>query len=119
MKNEMETNTGSHPQSPVDDENDDAGRGFEKFEKFESSKGCESERGRGQASCEYESEKDNPSNSSTPSNPLERDKLEERFRKECRKSCRRNFWIELLKTASKIAGVILAAFGLSSFNEEN
>ena len=60
-----------------------------------------------------------PSNSSNPSNPLEHDKLEERFRKECRKTCRRNFWIELFKSAAKIAGVVLAALGLSSFNEEN
>ena len=108
MKHEMETNTGSHPQSPVDDEsNDTATR--ERRERQGRDPGR-------QASCEDESEDRNPSNSS---NPLELDKLEERFRKECRKSCRRNFWIELLKTAGKIAGVILAAFGLSSFNEEN
>ena len=45
--------------------------------------------------------------------------LEERFRKECRKSCRRNLFVELLKTVAKVAGVILAAMGLSSFGEED
>ena len=45
--------------------------------------------------------------------------LEERIRRDCRRSCRRNFWIELFKSAAKIAGVVLAALGLSSFNEEN
>ena len=45
--------------------------------------------------------------------------LEERVRADCRRSCRRNFWIELFKSAAKIAGVVLAALGLSSFNEEN
>ena len=48
-----------------------------------------------------------------------RAELEEQFRKECRKTCRRNFWIELFKTVAKVAGVVLAAFGLSSFNEED
>ena len=115
MKHEMETNTGSHPQSPVDAQAPKGGR-FERFKRFKSSKGCESERGRRQASCEYESEEDNPSN---PSNPLEPSELEARVRRDCRRSCRRNFWIELLKTASKIAGVVLAAFGLSSFNAED
>ena len=45
--------------------------------------------------------------------------LEERIRRDCRRTCRRNFWIELFKSAAKIAGVVLAALGLSSFNEEN
>ena len=45
--------------------------------------------------------------------------LEERIRRDCRRSCRRTFWIELFKSAAKIAGVVLAALGLSSFNEEN
>ena len=45
--------------------------------------------------------------------------LEERIRQDCRRSCRRNFWIELFKSAAKIAGVVLAALGLSSFNEED
>ena len=45
--------------------------------------------------------------------------LEERVRADCRRTCRRNFWIELFKSAAKIAGVVLAALGLSSFNEEN
>jgi len=49
----------------------------------------------------------------------DRAELEERVRADCRRTCRRNFWIELFKSAAKIAGVVLAALGLSSFNEEN
>ena len=45
--------------------------------------------------------------------------LEERVRQDCRRSCRRNLFVELLKTVAKIAGVILAAMGLSSFGEED
>ena len=44
---------------------------------------------------------------------------EERIRAECRKTCRRHFWAELLKSVAKVAGVILAAFGLSSFDAED
>ena len=47
------------------------------------------------------------------------DDLEERIRRDCRRTCRRNIFVELLKTVAKIAGVILAAMGLSSFNEED
>ena len=47
------------------------------------------------------------------------DELEERVRRDCRRTCRRNLFVELLKTVAKIAGVILAAMGLSSFNEED
>ena len=42
-----------------------------------------------------------------------------KVRADCRRTCRRNFWIELFKSAAKIAGVVLAALGLSSFNEES
>ena len=49
----------------------------------------------------------------------DRAELEERVRADCRRSCRRNFWIELFKSAAKIAGVVLAALGLSSFNQED
>jgi len=45
--------------------------------------------------------------------------LEERIRADCKRTCRRNFWIELFKSAAKIAGVVLAALGLSSFNEDH
>ena len=38
---------------------------------------------------------------------------------ECRRSCKRQFWTELLKTVAKVAGVVLAAFGLQSFNAED
>ena len=47
------------------------------------------------------------------------DELEERIRRDCRRTCRRNLFVELLKTVAKVAGVIFAAMGLSSFNEEN
>ena len=120
MNNGMEKDRESNPQDPLDTQ---APRGgferFEKFEKFESrsqrsrpgeARGCQSEGEAGQSS---------PSNPSNPSNPLEPSELEARVRDECRKSCRRNFWIELFKTVAKVAGVVLAAFGLSSFNEED
>ena len=55
----------------------------------------------------------------TETHETECTELEERVRADCRRSCRRNFWIELFKSAAKIAGVVLAALGLSSFNEEN
>ena len=110
MNHEMEEHRCSNPQDPVDAGSPHGG-GFERFEKFESSKGCQSEQEGGRATPS------NPSNSSNPSNPT--DSLEERFRKECRKTCRRNFWIELFKSAAKIAGVVLAALGLSSFNQED
>ena len=55
----------------------------------------------------------------TETHETDRAELEERVRADCRRSCRRNFWIELFKSAAKIAGVVLAALGLSSFNEEN
>ena len=58
-------------------------------------------------------------NGATETNETDRAELEERVRADCRRTCRRNFWIELFKSAAKIAGVVLAALGLSSFNEEN
>ncbi len=51
----------------------------------------------------------------SPSSPT----LEERVKAECRRSCRRKFWTEMLKTVAKVAGVVLAAFGLSSFDQED
>ena len=113
MKHEMEKNRDDHPQNPVDAGSTAGGGEFEGFEEFERFEGCQSEHEGGRAGAST------PSNSSNPSNPLEHDKLEERFRKECRKTCRRNFWIELFKSAAKIAGVVLAALGLSSFNEDH
>ena len=38
---------------------------------------------------------------------------------ECRRTCRRNFWTEVLRTIAKVAGVVLAACGLQSFGEED
>jgi hypothetical protein len=55
----------------------------------------------------------------TETHETDRAELEERVRADCRRSCRRNFWIELFKSAAKIAGVVLAALGLSSFNQED
>ena len=37
---------------------------------------------------------------------------------ECRKTCRRNFWTQMLRTITKIGTGIMAAFGLSSFMGE-
>ena len=110
MKNELEKVHGSDPQDTVDAGSTHKGGEFERFEGFER---FESPEG-GQSGA---SDPSNSSNTSNSSNPTA--ELEERVRTDCRRSCRRNFWIELLKTAGKIAGVILAAFGLSSFNEEN
>lgn len=37
---------------------------------------------------------------------------------DCKRTCKRNFWTEVLKTVTKVAGVILAAMGLQSFEED-
>ena len=37
---------------------------------------------------------------------------------QCKRTCRRNFWTEVLRTAAKVAGVILAALGLSGFRQD-
>ena len=66
-----------------------------------------------------DAEKIPSSNGATETDETDRAELEERVRADCRRTCRRNFWIELFKSAAKIAGVVLAALGLSSFNEEN
>ena len=36
---------------------------------------------------------------------------------ECRQRCKRSFWTEFLRTVTKVAGVVLAAFGLQSFDQ--
>ena len=38
---------------------------------------------------------------------------------DCQRTCRRHFWTELLRSVTKIAGIVLAAFGLSSFTEDS
>ena len=38
---------------------------------------------------------------------------------ECKERCKRNFWAEVLRTVTKVAGVVLAAFGLSSFGADD
>ena len=108
MKHEVETDRHSNPQDTLD-----AGSTHEGGE-FESSSGCQSEQEGGQAGSSDPSNSSNTSNSSNPTSDLE-----ERVRADCRRTCRRNFWIELFKSAAKIAGVVLAALGLSSFNEDN
>ena len=72
-----------------------------------------------QASCGESARTSNSSNPSEPFEPLEPSDYEERIRRDCRRTCRRNLFVELLKTVAKVAGVILAAMGLSSFNEED
>ena len=104
MNHEMEEHCGSCPQDTVDAAPEGRFERFEEFEKFE------------RVECP-EGGPNNSSNSSNPSNPS--NDIEERVRDECRKSCRRNLFVELLKTVAKVAGVILAAMGLSSFGEED
>lgn len=38
---------------------------------------------------------------------------------ECKKTCKRNFWTEVLKTVVKVATAVMAAFGLASCVEED
>ena len=38
---------------------------------------------------------------------------------ECKRTCKRNFWTEVLRTVTKVAGLALAAFGLSSFEADD
>ena len=122
MNNEMEKNRGDAAPHPMDDGSTHEGGEFKKFERFESSKGYQSEHEGGQAGTNNplaSPGRDQREQPLEPLEPLEHDKLEERFRKECRKNCRRNLLVELLKTVAKVAGVILAAMGLSSFGEED
>ena len=115
MNNEMEKNRGDAAPHPLDASSTANGGEFERFEGFESSKGCQSEQEGGSDQREQPLEPFR-----TVQNPSEpTSDLEERVRADCRRTCRRNFWIELFKSAAKIAGVVLAALGLSSFNEEN
>ena len=96
--------------------------GFEKFESSKSSKGCQSEHEGGRAGTNNplaSPGRDQREQPLEPFEPLERASLEERVRRDCRRECRRNLFVELLKTVAKVAGVILAAMGLSSFNEED
>jgi len=98
MKHEMEKNRGDAAPHPMDDGSTANGGEFERFEGFESSKGCQSEQEGG--SDQREQPFRTVQNPSEPTSDLE-----ERVRADCRRSCRRNFWI--------------AALGLSSFNEED
>ena len=111
----MEKDRKSIPQDTVDaTPRDTTGR-----ESMSSARVEEEGREGRQASCGESARKSNPSNPSEPLEPREPSDLEERFRRDCRRTCRRNLVVELLKTVAKIAGVILAAMGLSSFNEED
>ena len=127
----MEKDCKSTPQDTVDDGSTVVGGGFERFESSKSSKGYQPQQEGGRAGTSNPLASPGRDHREQPlepfaspgcdqrEQPLELDKLEERFRKECRKSCRRNLFVELLKTVAKVAGVILAAMGLSSFNEED
>ena len=102
MKHEMEKNHGDAAPHPLDAENVSTAQ-----EAMPPTYAGRAGRDRcRKTSCDNESEQ--PEHQS-----------KEEILDECRKSCRRNFWIELFKSAAKIAGVVLAALGLSSFNEEN
>ncbi len=98
MKDEMEKNRTGDPQDTVD-----------------ARKGASLDEGRGEDEGGRDSAE--PLEPLDPSNPLE--PLDERTLRECRRTCRRHFWTELLKTVAKVAGVVLAAFGLSSFDQES
>ena len=37
---------------------------------------------------------------------------------ECKRTCKRNFWTEVLRTIVKVGTAVMAAFGLSSFAQE-
>ena len=37
---------------------------------------------------------------------------------ECKRTCKRNFWTEVLRTVVKVGTAILAALGLSGFGSE-
>ena len=111
----MEKDCKSTPQDTVDDGSTVVGGGFERFESSKSSSGYQSEQEGGSDQREKPFE---PFRTvQNPSEPTA--SLEERVRRDCRRECRRNLFVELLKTVAKVAGVILAAMGLSSFNEED
>jgi len=38
---------------------------------------------------------------------------------ECKKTCKRNFWTEVLRAVVKISTIVLAAFGITSFSAED
>ena len=124
MNNEMEKNRGDAAPHPLDASSTANGGEFERFEGFEGFEGCQSEQEGGSDQREQplaspgRDQREQPFRTvQNPSEPTS--DLEERVRADCRRTCRRNFWIELFKSAAKIAGVVLAALGLSSFNEEN
>ena len=80
----------------------------------------EMEKNRGDASPHPLDAEEVPScNGANETDETECTELEERIRRDCRRTCRRNLFVELLKTVAKVAGVILAAMGLSSFSEED
>lgn len=38
---------------------------------------------------------------------------------ECKRTCKRNFWTEILRTVVKVSTIVLAALGLGSFTSED
>ena len=115
MTNGMEKDNKNYPQDTVDATPRDTSR----RESLPSTPTEEEGRDGRQASCPRNERASNPSNPSEPLEPLEPSDYEERIRRDCRRTCRRNLFVELLKTVAKVAGVILAAMGLSSFSEED
>ena len=98
----MEKNCESYPQDTVDAKTGDTTR----RDTMPTTRAQEEERRHGRrTSCGDEED--------------ELDAIEERVRSECRRTCRRRLLVELFKTITKVAGVILAAMGLSSFNAED
>ncbi len=109
MNNEMEKNLRGDTPIPLDAEDASTERGTGATEGAGRRRRC------GETSCEEQDEAPFPEFN----DPTIPDELEEQVRNECRRTCRRHFWAELLKTIAKVAGVVLAAFGLSSFDQED
>lgn len=43
----------------------------------------------------------------------------DRAEAECQRNCKRHFWTELLRSVTKIAGIVLAAFGLQRIDPQD
>ena len=63
-------------------------------------------------------EKDSPSSGNTPPLGGEGGGPHECC-EECKRTCKRNFWTEVLKTVVKVATAVMAAFGIASCVEED
>ena len=47
------------------------------------------------------------------------DERDEQCLEECRRTCKRHFWTEMLRAIVKVSTIVLAAFGLSSFDSSD